>query len=97
MENWYKCAEQGIQGLSIPKAYGGQTEEINLSRAMLAMEGFGYGCRDNGLALALNAQMWTVQIPIGAFGSEEQKKRFLPDILESNVWWCQGYSEPGSE
>jgi alkylation response protein AidB-like acyl-CoA dehydrogenase len=23
-------------------------------------------------------------------------KRFLPDILESNVWWCQGYSEPGS-
>mgnify|MGYP001190034484 CR=1 FL=1 len=23
-------------------------------------------------------------------------KRFLPDILASNVWWCQGYSEPGS-
>lgn len=33
---------------------------------------------------------------IYTFGSEEQKKRFLPDILESNVWWCQGYSEPGS-
>ncbi|HNP37033.1 MAG TPA: acyl-CoA dehydrogenase family protein [Woeseiaceae bacterium] len=33
---------------------------------------------------------------IYSFGSEEQKKRFLPDILESNVWWCQGYSEPGS-
>ena len=30
------------------------------------------------------------------FGTEEQKKKFLPDILESNVWWCQGYSEPGS-
>ena len=29
-------------------------------------------------------------------GTEEQKKKFLPDILESNVWWCQGYSEPGS-
>ena len=33
---------------------------------------------------------------IYTFGSEEQKQRFLPDILESNVWWCQGYSEPGS-
>jgi len=33
---------------------------------------------------------------IMAFGSDEQKKRFLPDILASNVWWCQGYSEPGA-
>ena len=33
---------------------------------------------------------------IMAFGSDEQKQRFLPDILASNVWWCQGYSEPGS-
>ena len=30
------------------------------------------------------------------FGTEEQKKRFLPDIKATNVWWCQGYSEPGS-
>lgn len=33
---------------------------------------------------------------IYTFGNDEQKKRFLPDILESNVWWCQGYSEPGA-
>lgn len=33
---------------------------------------------------------------IYTYGSEEQKQRFLPDILESNVWWCQGYSEPGA-
>ena len=33
---------------------------------------------------------------IYSFGSEEQKQRFLPDILGSKVWWCQGYSEPGA-
>jgi alkylation response protein AidB-like acyl-CoA dehydrogenase len=31
-----------------------------------------------------------------AFGNQEQKEKYLPDILASKVWWCQGYSEPGS-
>jgi alkylation response protein AidB-like acyl-CoA dehydrogenase len=30
------------------------------------------------------------------FGSEEQKAYYLPRILSSEDWWCQGYSEPGS-
>lgn len=30
------------------------------------------------------------------FGTEEQKQKYLPDIRDSKVWWCQGYSEPGS-
>jgi alkylation response protein AidB-like acyl-CoA dehydrogenase len=33
---------------------------------------------------------------IYTFGSEEQKAKFLPRILQSEDWWCQGYSEPGS-
>ena len=34
---------------------------------------------------------------IYTFGNDEQKERFLPDILNFNTWWCQGYSEPGSD
>lgn len=33
---------------------------------------------------------------IYTFGSEAQKKRFLPRILSGEDWWCQGYSEPGA-
>ncbi|HYP82611.1 acyl-CoA dehydrogenase family protein [Variovorax sp.] len=30
------------------------------------------------------------------YGSEAQKKHWLPRILDGSDWWCQGYSEPGS-
>jgi alkylation response protein AidB-like acyl-CoA dehydrogenase len=30
------------------------------------------------------------------FGTEAQKARFLPRIIDGSQWWCQGYSEPGS-
>jgi len=33
---------------------------------------------------------------IYTFGNEDQKAKHLPAIRESTVWWCQGYSEPGS-
>ena len=30
------------------------------------------------------------------FGTEEQKQEHLPKIVRGDIWWCQGYSEPGS-
>jgi len=33
---------------------------------------------------------------IYSFGTDEQKEKFLPRILASDDWWCQGYSEPGA-
>ncbi|MEZ5849511.1 MAG: acyl-CoA dehydrogenase family protein [Hyphomicrobiaceae bacterium] len=33
---------------------------------------------------------------IYTFGNEEQKKQHLPGIIKGDLWWCQGYSEPGA-
>lgn len=33
---------------------------------------------------------------IYTFGTEEQKRTYLPGIIRNDTWWCQGYSEPGA-
>ena len=30
------------------------------------------------------------------YGTEEQKQKYIPDIVTGKVWWCQGFSEPGA-
>lgn len=92
-ENWQKCAEFGILGLSVPPEYGGGPD-IDILTAMLAMEGMGYGCRDNGLTFALNAQLWTVQLPIYRYGSEDQRKRFLPALCSGRKIGAHAITEP---
>ena len=44
--------------------------------------------------LAFNTSM--VGPVIAQFGSEAQKQRFLPPTANLDIWWCQGFSEPGA-
>ena len=93
-ENWRKCARIGILGLAIPEEYGGSGTDIMTT--MLVMEGLGYGCRDNGLVFAMNAQMWSVQHPILTFGTEAQKQNYLPGLCSGELIGAHGMSEPDS-
>jgi alkylation response protein AidB-like acyl-CoA dehydrogenase len=92
--NWQKCADFGIQGMAVPPIYGGYQKELDLVSSTLAMEGLGYGCRDNGLPFALSAQMWTVQLPIAQFGSEIQKQKYLPTLASGKFIACHALTEP---
>lgn len=93
-ENWQKCADFGILGLAVPEEYGGGATDILTT--MLMMEGLGYGCQDNGLLFAMNAQMWSVQHPILTFGTEEQKRKYLPGLCNGSLIGAHGMSEPDS-
>lgn len=94
IENWRKCAGLGILGLPIPEQYGGIDADIMTT--MLVMEGLGYGCKDNGLIFAMNAQMWSVQLPILLFGTHEQKEKYLPGLCRGDLVGAHGMSEPDS-
>ncbi len=93
-EGWRKCARFGIQGLPFPEEYGGAGADIMTT--MLTMEGLGYGCKDNGLIFAMNAQMWSVQMPIFSFGTDAQKKKYLPGMCRGDIIGAHGMSEPDS-
>jgi len=93
-ENWRKCAQFGIHGLPMPKDFGGSG--VDVLTTMLAMEGLGYGCRDNGLIFGVNAQMWSVQVPILRFGSESQKRTYLPRLISGEWIGAHGMTEPDS-
>lgn len=90
---WKACARFGIQSLPVPANLGGPLETVDFSRALLAMQGFGYACTDNGLPFAMNAQMWTVQTPILHFGSPEQHDKYLRPMMRGELIGAHALTE----
>jgi hypothetical protein len=91
---WSKCAGFGLLGLPVPAEYGGQGQD--LLTTTVAMEALGQGCRDNGLVFSLNAQMWAVQMPILHYGTEEQKRAWLPKLVSGEAIGAHAITEPGA-
>ncbi|HEX3409851.1 MAG TPA: acyl-CoA dehydrogenase family protein [Candidatus Binataceae bacterium] len=90
--NWHrKMNAGGWVGINWPKEYGGRgatleqtvvyNEELVRARAPGIV---------NGLGIML------VGPTLIHWGTEEQKKRYVPKILSAEEIWCQGYSEPGA-
>lgn len=82
-EGWKKCAEFGIQGLSMPQQYGGL--EMDILTCIAAMEGLGYACKDSGLLFSLNSHIWTCEAPILKFGTDAQKEKYLPGLISGSL------------
>jgi len=91
-DGWDRCAAQGVLGLPIPRAYGGLG--CDPVTCAFALEGLGYGCRDNGLLFSAGAHMWAVELPIWKFGSAEQKERLLPKLCAGRMIGAHAITEP---
>jgi alkylation response protein AidB-like acyl-CoA dehydrogenase len=89
---WHKkLYDAGFVGIAWPKEYGGRgatiMEQVIFNEVMAKRRVPGGA---GGLGIG-----WAGPTIIAA-GSEEQKKRFLPKILNGEEQWCQGFSEPGA-
>ena len=91
---WRACADFGIQGLPVPVELGGGGADILTT--VLVMEALGYGCHDNGLIFSLNAQMWSLELPLVKFGTPAQQQAYLPGLLSGDRIGVHAMTEPES-
>ena len=88
---WYlKLAEKGWLAPGWPREYGGMG--LSVGKQLIMIEEFErFGCartNDHGVVM--------VGPLLIRYGSEAQKRSFLPKILSGEHIWCQGYSEPNA-
>ncbi len=90
-KHWIKgLAEIGAFGPYIPTAYGGSgLDQISYGIIMQELER-----GDSGLRSTASVQSSLVMYPIYTFGSEEQRKTYLPKLASGEMMGCFGLTEP---
>jgi alkylation response protein AidB-like acyl-CoA dehydrogenase len=86
-----KLAEGGWTCIGWPKEYGGRAASVE--QQVIYNEEY---ARAGGPGRMGHIGEGLAGPTIIAFGTEEQKQRFLPGILSGEELWCQGYSEPSA-
>ena len=81
--------EMGLLGSTIPEEYGGLATNYT-SYGLIARE---IERIDSGFRSMMSVQSSLVMYPIFAFGSEEQKQKFLPGLARGNLIGCFGLTE----
>lgn len=79
---WKKCGEIRLQGLGVPEEYGGRG--LDPVSMVIALEALGYGSRDSGLNFSLAAHLLACVMPISEFGNDNQKKDWLPGLVNGD-------------
>ncbi len=86
-----RCAERGFSVPTWPKEYGGAG--LNKDEAVVLQSEFR---RINARPAVVGMGISMIGPALLEYGTDTQKQEHLPKIARGDIWWCQGYSEPGS-
>lgn len=89
-EIFLEMGELGLLGPTVPEAYGGVGASY-VAYGLIARE---VERIDSGYRSMMSVQSSLVMYPILAYGSEEQKRRFLPKLASGEAIGCFGLTEP---
>jgi butyryl-CoA dehydrogenase len=87
-----EAAELGLMGIAYPDEYGGAG--MDYISYMLAIEEISRYCASTGVIISAHSSLATD--PIYRFGTETQKKKYLPDMCSGRKLGCFCLTEPGS-
>ena len=91
-ENIEKLFDLGVMGMCIPKEYGGQGCDT-LTYAM-CVEELSKVCATTGVIVSAHTSLCID--PIMTFGTEDQKKKYVPDLASGRKIGAFGLTEPGA-
>lgn len=86
-----KAGEQGLLSASVPEEYGGMGKDFVTSTLVSEALGSGYS-----FSVAMSAHAGIGTLPILYFGTEEQKKKYIPKLATGEWKGSYGLTEPGS-
>jgi alkylation response protein AidB-like acyl-CoA dehydrogenase len=88
-----RAIERGYVYRDIPRAYGGSEQPPDVLRDTILQQEFAAAGAPGNIRNIGPAMLAPTLIE---FGTEEQKRHFVPPTLRGEMLWCQGYSEPGA-
>jgi alkylation response protein AidB-like acyl-CoA dehydrogenase len=91
-DNYRRCAELNLTGVMVPEAYGGAG--LDSVSYVIVIEEVSRACASTGVILSVNNSLFCA--PVLAFGTEDQKRRFLVPHARGEKIGAYGLSEPGS-
>ena len=87
-----KAGELGLMGIAYPEEYGGSG--MDYTSYMLAIEEVSRYCASTGVIISAHSSL--ACDPIFRFGTEEQKRKYLPDMLSGNKIGAFSLTESGA-